>query len=143
MTVKVILSEKGRRVVTQQPDATMAEICETLASNRIGAVVLVNSDQAIVGIISERDVVRALAQEGTGALARKASAYMSRDVVTCHEEDTIHDVMQKMTAGRFRHMPVVKAGRLIGVVSIGDVVKRRIEQAEREAAEIRNYIATA
>lgn len=143
MTVKVILSDKGRRVVTQQPDATMAEICETLASNRIGAVVLVNADQGIVGIISERDVVRALAQEGPGALAQKASAYMSRDVITCHEEDTTHDVMQKMTTGRFRHMPVVKAGRLIGVVSIGDVVKRRIEQAEREAAEIRNYIATA
>lgn len=143
MTVKAILSEKGRSVVTQKPDALLSEICETLAGHKIGAVVLTSADGAIAGILSERDVVRALAHEGSGALAQKAASYMSRHVVTCSEEETIDQVMHKMTAGRFRHMPVVKAGKLIGVVSIGDVVKRRIEQAEREAAEIRNYIATA
>ncbi|KPL51591.1 CBS domain-containing protein [Prosthecomicrobium hirschii] len=143
MTVKVILSDKGRSVVTQHPDATLAEICETLATHKIGAVVLTTRDGDIAGILSERDVVRALAQEGAGALSQKAAGYMSRNVVTCHEEETTHDVMTKMTAGRFRHMPVVKAGRLIGVVSIGDVVKRRIEQVEKDAEEIRNYIATA
>lgn len=143
MTVKAILGDKGRDIVTQRPDAALSEICDTLATHKIGAVVLTNPDGSIAGILSERDVVRAIAQEGPGAIGQTASAYMSRHVVTCREEDTIHDVMTRMTSGRFRHMPVTRGGKLIGVVSIGDVVKHRIAQADREAAEIRNYIATA
>ncbi|MEJ1161118.1 CBS domain-containing protein [Prosthecomicrobium sp. N25] len=143
MTVKAILAEKGSRVLTLTPEHTLAEACEMLAANKIGAVVLTHADGTIAGILSERDVVRAIAQEGPGAIAQKSGSYMSRHVVTCREEDTIHDVMSRMTAGRFRHMPVIRHGKLIGVVSIGDVVKRRIEVVEREADEIRSYIASA
>jgi CBS domain-containing protein len=143
MTVAAILAEKGRRVVTLTPKATLGEVSRTLAANRIGALILTRADGGIAGIISERDVVRALAAEGGEALAEPASAYMSANVVTCHEEDTIDTVMERMSAGRFRHMPVVKNDRLVGVVSIGDVVKRRIARAESEAAEIRAYITSA
>lgn len=143
MTVAAILAEKGRRVVTMKPEHSMAEVVRTLAANKIGALLLTDEDGAIAGIISERDVVRALGAEGATALTSPASAYMSSKVVTCREEDTIDAVMERMTAGRFRHMPVVKRDRLVGVVSIGDVVKRKIERAEREAAEIRAYIHSA
>ena len=143
MTVAAILAEKGRRVVTMKPEDSLAEVVRTLAANKIGALILTDAEGAIAGIISERDVVRALGAEGASALTVSASRFMSSHVVTCREEDTIDAVMERMTAGRFRHMPVVKHDRLIGVVSIGDVVKRKIEKAEREAAEIRAYIATA
>ncbi|MDR3436037.1 CBS domain-containing protein, partial [Telmatospirillum sp.] len=106
-------------------------------------VVLTDGDMHIDGILSERDIVRAIAQEGAAVLAMPASGQMSRHVVTAREQDTIEQVMGRMSEGRFRHMPVVRDGRLIGVVSIGDVVKLKIEQAEREAAEIRAYIATS
>lgn len=142
MTVKAILSEKGRQVITETPDATLSQICATLSTHRIGAVVLLDADQKIAGIMSERDIVRAIAAHGPDAIAHAAADYMSRNVVTCREEDTIHDVMAIMTNGRFRHMPVVRGDRLIGVVSIGDVVKRRIELVEQEAEQIRSYIAS-
>jgi CBS domain-containing protein len=143
MTVSSILGQKGRRVIIAKADQTLMEICELLAANKIGAVVLTDADMRIEGILSERDIVRAIAQEGHGVLASPASTQMSRQVVTATETDTVETVMGRMSQGRFRHMPVVRDGRLIGVVSIGDIVKRKIEQAEREAAEIRNYIATA
>jgi CBS domain-containing protein len=143
MTVAAILAEKGRRVVTMKPEHSLSEVVRTLAANKIGALVLTAEDGTIAGIISERDVVRALGAEGATALTSPASAYMSGNVVTCREEDTIDAVMERMSAGRFRHMPVVKHSRLVGVVSIGDVVKRKIERAEREAAEIRAYITSA
>lgn len=143
MTVAAILADKGRRVVTLKPEDSLAEVVRTLAANKIGALILTDADDAIAGIISERDIVRALVSEGASALSQASSHFMSSEVVTCREEDTIDVVMERMTAGRFRHMPVVKHERLIGLVSIGDVVKRKIEKAEREAAEIRAYIATA
>ncbi len=143
MTVKTILSEKGRTVITERPSAKLIDVCQTLAKHKIGAVVLVEDGDRIAGILSERDVVRALSQEGSAALDRPAATYMSAKVVTAHEEDTIDEVMGRMSQGRFRHMPITRNGKLIGVVSIGDVVKRKIEHAEREANEIRNYIATA
>jgi CBS domain-containing protein len=142
MTVARIIDEKGRVVVTAHPDASLAEIAAILAEKRIGAVVVCERD-AIGGIISERDVVRMLAKHGSEALRMPAADCMTARVVTCRPEDTIHDVMQKMTSGRFRHLPVVQDGKLIGIVSIGDVVKRRIEEAVREAEQIREYIATA
>lgn len=143
MTVAAILAEKGRRVVTLKPEDSLAEVVRTLAANKIGALILTNAEDRIAGIISERDVVRALGIEGGAALASPSRTYMSGHVVTCREEDTVDAVMERMTAGRFRHMPVVKHERLVGVVSIGDVVKHKIEKAEREAAEIRAYIASA
>lgn len=143
MTVAAILSQKGRQVVTMGPKQPLREVCETLATHKIGAVVLVDVNGRIAGIISERDIVRALAGDGPGALDKAAEAFMSSKVVTCAEKDTTDQVLGRMTAGRFRHLPVVRDDRLIGLISIGDVVARRIELAEREAADMRAYIATA
>ena len=143
MTVAAILSKKGRQVITMGPQQTLAAVCDTLTEHKIGAVVLVDADGSIAGIISERDIVRALAKEGPAALERQVSVYMSSKVVTCEEKETTDQVLARMTAGRFRHMPVTREKRLIGVISIGDVVVRRIELAEREAADMRAYIASA
>ena len=142
MTVGRIISDKGRTVVTAAPSATLDEIAKTLSQKKIGAIVVIENG-GIRGIVSERDVVRAVAAEGPAALQKRATDYMTTKVVTCRPEDTINDVMHKMTAGRFRHLPVVEDGKLAGIVSIGDVVKRRIEDVEREAEQIREYIATA
>jgi CBS domain-containing protein len=142
MTVSRIINEKGRDVVTAAPDASLAAIAATLTEKRIGAVMVVEDD-AIHGIVSERDIVRAVAKHGGDGLSMLAGEWMTANVVTCKPEDTINEVMQKMTTGRFRHLPVVENGKLAGIVSIGDVVKRRIEDVEREAEQIREYIATA
>ena len=142
MTVGHIINEKGREVVTTRADRSLAEVAALLSEKRIGAVVVVD-DSGVVGILSERDIVRALAKFGSEALRKLAGQCMTSRVVTCRPEDTINDVMQKMTSGRFRHLPVVVDGELAGIVSIGDVVKRRIEDIEREAEQIREYIATA
>jgi CBS domain-containing protein len=142
MTVSSILGQKDRRVVTARAEQSLSEICELLAANKIGAVVLTSPDMRIEGILSERDIVRAIAQEGAGVLSTPAGGQMSRNVITAGESDTVDAVMGRMSQGRFRHMPVVRDGKLIGVVSIGDIVKRKIEHAEREAAEIRAYIHT-
>ena len=142
MTVARIISEKGRNVVTTSAKVTLADIAATLSEKRIGAVVVMEKD-AIKGIVSERDIVRAVAKHGGAGLQMAAAEWMTSKVVTCRLEDTINDVMQKMTSGRFRHLPVVENGKLVGIVSIGDVVKRRIEDVEREADQIREYIATA
>ena len=142
MTVARIINDKGRDVVTVSSGTTLAEVAATLAAKRIGAVVVMEKD-AIRGIVSERDIVRAVAKHGGEGLAMPVADWMTAKVVTCRPEDTINDVMQKMTEGRFRHLPVMKHGKLSGIISIGDVVKRRIEEAEREADQIREYIATA
>ncbi len=143
MTVASILAHKGRDVLTAPAKATLAEIVATLAEHRIGAIVITQASGAIVGIMSERDVVREIAKHGADALDRPAEACMTRKVISCSESDTVDRVMSVMTSGRFRHLPVITADRLVGIVSIGDVVKRKIEQAERDAAELREYIATA
>lgn len=143
MTVKSILDEKGRDVVTLGPDATLAEAVGVLAEKRIGALVVTDGDARILGILSERDIVRVIGEAGADALARKVSAVMTAKVTTCRETHTVNHVMEVMTRGRFRHLPVEKGGRLDGIVSIGDVVKRRIETAVREVDQIREYIATA
>jgi CBS domain-containing protein len=142
MTVARIINEKGRDVVTVSSKTSLADIAATLSEKRIGAVVVVEGD-AIRGIVSERDVVRAVAKHGGDGLAMLAADWMTAKVVTCRPEDTIQELMQKMTTGRFRHLPVVEHGKLAGIISIGDVVKRRIEEVEREADQIRQYIATA
>jgi CBS domain-containing protein len=143
MTVAAILSGKGRDVATTTAAKSIAEAAAVLARRKIGALVVVENGDRIVGIISERDIVRMIANKGAAALAEPVSAVMTRGVVTCGDSETIDSVMERMTRGRFRHLPVVVEGRLNGIVSIGDVVKARIGQVEREAEEMRAYIATA
>lgn len=139
MHVQAILGNKGGTVVSIQPQATIAEACRLLAEHRIGAV-LVMEDDRVVGVFSERDTVRALAQHGGDALDVPLSEVMTRDVLTCSPEDSIDDIMGVMTARRVRHLPVVEEGRLIGIISIGDVVKYRLEQAALEVDSLREYV---
>jgi CBS domain-containing protein len=143
MLVKNILAEKGADVETMTPSQTLSEAVQLLAKRRIGAVVVTKDRDRIAGILSERDIVRILASDGPAALDKPISAAMTAKVKVCHEHNSINDVMEIMTTGRFRHLPVERDGMLVGIISIGDVVKRRIQQVEHEAQEIRNYIATA
>ena len=143
MTVKAILEEKGHDVFTFGPNEKLSDAIRLLAEHRIGALVITNGDRKIVGILSERDIVRCLAKEGGAALDQPVRMVMTPKVKICNEHHTVNEVMEIMTKGRFRHLPVEKNGMLDGIISIGDVVKRRIEDVEREAAEIRAYIATA
>jgi len=140
MLVKNILAGKRGDVVTIEPTADLTAAIKLLAERRIGAVVILGADQRIVGILSERDIVRALAEHGPTALNERVSQVMTRDVKTCSEDDTIEDLMGRMTTGKFRHMPAVKQEKLIGIVSIGDVVKNRVEEIEHEAKALRDYI---
>ncbi len=142
MNVARMLKDKGRDVTTVTPDTTLRQGVEILASERIGALVVCDKDRQVEGIISERDVVRMLAANGPAVLDQPVSLYMTKDVRTCTERDTVQFLMEEMTTHRFRHMPVVEGRRLIGIVSIGDVVKQRIAAAELEAASMREYIAT-
>lgn len=143
MTVKAILAAKGGDVVTIEPTADLAAAAKLLAERRIGAVVILGAERRIVGILSERDIVRALAERGPAALQEAVGQVMTRNVASCGEDETISSIMERMTAGKFRHMPVVEAGRLAGLVSIGDVVKLRVEEMEREASALKDYIRTA
>lgn len=142
MTVSAILAAKGRDVATIGVAAKVREAVAILATRRIGALVVM-SEGRLAGIVSERDIVRALADGAAATLERPLAEIMTRAVVTCSEEETIDSVMSRMTRGRFRHLPVITGGRLAGIISIGDVVKARIEQVQREAEEMRAYIATA
>jgi CBS domain-containing protein len=144
MQVLHILRQKGRDVVSLPSEATLSEATRLLAQKRIGALVIKDQNGALAGILSERDVVRALASESVTALARPVSTYMTSSVATCTEIDRVEELMEMMTQGRFRHVPVVDTmGQLCGLVSIGDVVKAHIEETAREAADLRQYIAAA
>ena len=143
MTVGIILAAKGRGSFTLEPSATLAEAIKLLAEKRIGAALILGADRRIAGIISERDIVRALAERGAGVLDEPVSQTMTRKVETCKESETVVSIMERMTAGKFRHMPVVDQGRLVGVVSIGDIVKHRVQEMERESVAMRDYIMTA
>ena len=143
MTVGIILAGKGREIFTIEPNATLAEAVLLLAEKRIGAAPILGADRRIAGIISERDVVRALAERGAAALDEPVSRTMTRKVETCGEGETVANLMERMTAGKFRHMPVVDQGRLVGLVSIGDIVKHRVQEMERESVAMRDYIMTA
>jgi len=143
MTVGIILAGKGREIFTIEPNATLAEAVRLLAEKRIGAAPILGADRRIAGIISERDVVRALAERGAAALDEPVSRTMTRKVETCGEGETVANLMERMTAGKFRHMPVVDQGRLVGLVSIGDIVKHRVQEMERESVAMRDYIMTA
>jgi CBS domain-containing protein len=143
MTVKTILSHKGSDVLTIEPTATLKAAIDMLAARRIGALVVLGPDQRIIGIVSERDVVRALAEQGAPALNEPLATVMTRKVVSCGQSETIASIMERMTSGKFRHVPVVEQERLTGIVSIGDVVKHRLMEMERESAALRDYIQSA
>ncbi len=143
MTVSTILSEKGRQVVSVEPAASLAAVARLLAEKRIGAALILGADRRLVGIISERDIVQALAARGADALDEPVSLTMTRRVETCNEREPLCNIMERMTDGKFRHMPVVDQGRVVGIVSIGDAVKHRLREIEHESAAMRDYILTA
>ena len=143
MLVQAILSAKGGDVVTIDPTANVAAAAKTLAERRIGALVVTGPERRVIGIVSERDVVQVLAKRGAAAFDLPLTDIMTRKVATCTSTDTIVSIMEQMTAGKFRHMPVVEQGRLGGIISIGDVVKHRLEEMEREQEALRDYIQTA
>jgi CBS domain-containing protein len=143
MTVSVILARKGRNVVTVGPDETLEEVARVLTDRGIGAVVVTVGEGAIAGILSERDIVKAVAKAGGGALGDAASAHMTRKVETATPASTVNEVMERMTDGKFRHVPIIEHGKLAGILSIGDVVKHRLAEIEADASAMRDYIATA
>ncbi|HEY1981980.1 MAG TPA: CBS domain-containing protein [Xanthobacteraceae bacterium] len=143
MTVSVILAGKGRDVASIEPNATLSAAIAMLAEKRIGALLILGADRRVVGILSERDIVRALAERGAEALGEPVSRTMTRNVSTCTEKETISSIMERMTQGKFRHVPVVEQGRLVGIVSIGDVVKHRVREMEQDSAAMHDYILSA
>ena len=143
MTVKTILSAKGGNIVSIEPTATLDTAVKKLAEHKIGALLVLGPDRRMTGILSERDIVRVLAEQGAAALAQPLSQVMTRKVVTCSPSDTVGVLMERMTIGKFRHVPVVEQEQVVGVVSIGDVVKHRLHEMEQESAALRDYIQTA
>jgi len=143
MNVEQLLSGKGREVISVQPHRTLAEAIRILSEKRIGAVVVMGADGALVGILSERDIIRALGEQGGAALESAVSRSMTSKVVTCRPQTSVDELMEIMTTGRFRHVPVVENGRVAGIVSIGDVVKHRVAAIEAESQAMRDYIAMA
>ena len=143
MTVARILAEKGSAVLTVSPDKTLEDVIQILAEKRIGALVVAHPDGSVAGVISERDIMRALARLGGATFDAPVSEHMTAKVTTCGKTATIEDVMGLMTQGRFRHVPVCEDGRLVGLISIGDVVARRIASVEAEHQALRDYITTA
>jgi CBS domain-containing protein len=140
MNVAAILRQKGRAVTTVSPSVTLLDVANKLAAKRIGAIVVVGTRGEVAGIISERDIIRALSDGGSECLARPVSEIMTRQVVTCQETDTLDELMAMMTAKRFRHLPVVTDKALVGIISIGDVVKHHVAEVKMEATAMRDYI---
>ncbi|MGI9490573.1 MAG: CBS domain-containing protein [Geminicoccaceae bacterium] len=143
MFVRQILNSKGDSIVSIGPSAMVADIAALMSKERIGAIVVLDVDERIAGIVSERDITRGLAEHGATLLEMRADRIMTRDVVTCSPEDGIDGLMRKMTSGRFRHLPVVDKAKMVGIVSIGDIVKHRLEELEAEASLLQDYIAGA
>ena len=143
MSVAQILSAKGREVVTTQPHRTLMEAVALLSSKGIGAVVVADAGKNVLGILSERDIMRAIGATGAAALNEAVSRHMTAKVFTVTEDTAIDSVMETMTNGRFRHVPVLANGKLVGLVSIGDVVKYHVNEIETEHRALRDYIATA
>ena len=141
MQVSVLLQNKGFGVVTVGPDASVAEVVAVLGEHRIGAVLVSTDGRTIDGVLSERDIVRGLARDGAAVLAATARDLMTAEVVTCQPDTTVEEVMGLMTDRRIRHVPVLVEGEVVGVVSIGDVVKDRISSLEHETKVLHEYIA--
>jgi CBS domain-containing protein len=139
MRIADVLQNKGAAVMTINPDATVTELLAALAEHNIGAMVVLGSD-GLEGVASERDVVRQLHAHGASMLARPVSAIMTSVVATCTKADSADDVSAVMTENRVRHVPVLENGKLVGIVSIGDIVKSRIEELQAEHAQLQSYI---
>ena len=139
MIVKAILAAKGSNVINIEPTATLETAVKTLAEHKIGALLVLGPDRRVMGILSERDIVRVLAERGAGVLSEPLASVMTRKVVTCSQSDTVGVLMERMTTGKFRHLPVVEQEQVIGVVSIGDVVKHRLMEMEHESAALLLY----
>jgi CBS domain-containing protein len=142
MTVARIIATKGREVLTAQPHRTLNEVAEILSARDIGAVVVADVQGNVLGMLSERDIVRAIGRRGSKALDDAVSMHMTTHVVTTTEDETVLATVEKMNAGRFRHIPVMKDGRLAGIISIGDVIKFRLAEMEHEHSALREYIAS-
>ena len=142
MQIETILQSKGRTVHTVAASAPIAEAVRILNSHRIGAVVVVGADGGVAGILSERDIVRRLGGDPLALLAAPVQSAMTSNVITTDRTASVSELMELMTRHRIRHMPIVEAGKLVGIVSIGDVVKRKIEETEQEAIALREYIAS-
>ena len=142
MKVEQILQSKGAEVFAVSPSATISEAVEVLGAKNIGAVVVKDEYGKLAGILSERDVVRTMQKQGNDVLSANVASCMTPNPHACGLDTTVDDLMAEMTEKRIRHMPVVKDGTLVGMVSIGDVVKRKIEQSEQEAAALKEYIAS-
>jgi CBS domain-containing protein len=140
MFVSDILAQKGGLVFTVTPGTSIAQLSQQLSTRRIGSVLVLDGEGSVAGIVSERDLVRAMASHGAKAMELEARQVMTREVVTCDPDDSIDQVMQTMTQGRFRHLPVVRHGELLGLVSIGDVVKARLEETKHETEALKAYI---
>ncbi len=138
--VSSVLKHKGHDVVIVAPQQTVASVVKILAQNRIGAVPVINEEGQLIGIISERDIIRGMSEHADAVLTLPAEQLMTRDVKTCSSEDQLVDLMEVMTLQRIRHLPVIENGALYGIVSIGDVVKQRLEEVQSEAEELRRYI---
>jgi CBS domain-containing protein len=142
MTIARILAAKGRDVVTTQPHRTLAEVAEVLVAKNIGAVVVADDQGSVLGILSERDIVRAVANRGTTLFNDAVSVHMTTDVITTTEDESVYAAMEKMTNERSRHLPVIRDEKLVGVVSIGDMVKHQLAECQYEHKAMREYIAT-
>ncbi len=142
MTVAAILKHKGSDIVSVGPDETIEATAGLMTTQRIGSVMVLAESGAVLGLLSERDIVRGIAQFGAGAMVKPVRLLMTERVVSCSLDDTTGEVMARMTDRRIRHLPVMDGSRLVGIISIGDVVKRRIDEALLEADELRRYIAT-
>ena len=142
MTVRAILDAKGHDIASVEPDVTLSEAVKHLANRKIGAV-LVMTGTRVEGILSERDIVRVLAEQGATALEQPVSSVMTRRVVSCRPSDTVAAIMEMMTLGKFRHLPVIEGGAVVGLISIGDVVKWRVQEYESEQEALTHYIKTA
>jgi CBS domain-containing protein len=143
MTVRKILNLKGSDVVTIAPEKKLLDAIALLAKHRIGALIVTGKNREVLGVLSERDIVRLLSNKDNNRFENTVASAMTSAVKSCEPDDTIQRIMHVMTQGRFRHMPVVENGRLAGVISIGDVVKLRLEEMERESEHLKEYIATA
>jgi CBS domain-containing protein len=143
MTIARILAEKGRNVSTTQPHRTLSEVLAILTEKNIGAVVVADAEGRVLGILSERDIVRAIGKNGASVLNDAVSKHMTSRVMTTTEKETVSSAMEQMTQHRFRHLPVLKDGKLAGLVSIGDLVKYRLAEMEQQHQAMKEYIATA
>ena len=143
MTIAAILKHKGHDVAHVAPTATVAEVAEQLAARRIGAVVVMDAAHQLLGIVSERDIVGSLAEHGSRTLSMTAAQLMTRNLKTATQATTVAQATEMMTHGRFRHLPVMDGDRMVGIVSIGDIVKARLSQQEQEVDSLKAYVAGA